>query len=136
MTVASPHSSPEHVPVLILGAGLTGLSAGEALGRAGVPYRLFEREQHVGGHAITLEEAGYRFDRTGHLLHLRSAELRREVGAWLEGDYLELERKSVVFSHGAFTRYPFQANTAGLPPQVAYDCLLGFIQAHYASDDR
>jgi|GEM_PF-92225 len=129
---ASRSALPErHVPVLILGAGLTGLSAALALQSAGVAYELIERSARVGGHATTDEEAEFLFDRTGHLLHLRSPELKREVLEWLDGDCVELERKSVVYSHGAYTRYPFQANTAGLPPEVAYECVLGFVRAHF-----
>ncbi len=122
-----------HVPVVVLGAGLTGLAAALELERAGVDYHVFEKNDHVGGHATTVEDNGYRFDRTGHLLHLRSSALRAEVLSWLEGDCLEIERRSVVFSHGVYTRYPFQANTAGLPPAVQYECLLGFIRAHFAA---
>jgi len=128
--------SATHVPVVILGAGLTGLSAARELERRNVPYRLFEREARAGGHAVTVEDSGYRFDRTGHLLHVRSDALRADVIEWLEGDCLALERKSVVFSHGVYTRYPFQANTFGLPPAVAYECLLGFVQAHFADTKR
>jgi cation diffusion facilitator CzcD-associated flavoprotein CzcO len=42
--------------VAILGAGLAGMSAAFHLDRAGVPYRIFERLSHPGGHAITVEE--------------------------------------------------------------------------------
>lgn len=117
----------EQVPVAILGAGLTGLSAGLDLERRGVGYRVFEKSKQVGGHAVTCEESGYRFDRTGHLLHLRSEALKAEVLEWLGGDCLAIERRSVVFSNGAYTRYPFQSNTLGLPPAVAHECLLGFL---------
>jgi protoporphyrinogen oxidase len=117
----------EHVPVAVLGAGLTGLSAGLDLERRAVDYRVFERSHQVGGHAVTSEESGYRFDRTGHLLHLRSQALKAEVLDWLDGDCISIERRSVVFSHGAYTRYPFQSNTFGLPPEVAHECLLGFL---------
>lgn len=120
--------------MVVLGAGLTGLAAGLELERRRVPYRVFERGSAVGGHALTVEEAGYRFDRTGHLLHLRSDELRAEVADWLDGDFETIERRSVVFTHGVYTRYPFQANTLGLPAEVAYECLLGFVQADAARD--
>ncbi|MGC4092185.1 MAG: FAD-dependent oxidoreductase [Polyangiaceae bacterium] len=119
---------PEHVPIAILGAGLTGLSCGLELERQRASYFIAERAGQVGGHATTREERGYRFDRTGHLLHLRSRELEDEVLSWLDGDCLRIERRSVVFSHGVYTRYPFQANTFGLPKQVAYECLLGYLQ--------
>jgi protoporphyrinogen oxidase len=115
----------------ILGAGLTGLSTSHHLGRAGISHRLFERLDRPGGHAITIEEDGYRFDRTGHLLHLRDADLRAFALGFLGDDVLEVERRSLIWSHGTYTRYPFQANTFGLPPDVAYECLAGFVKAYH-----
>jgi len=123
----------ERIPVTLLGGGLSGLSASLFLGRAGVPHRLFEREATAGGHAVTLEEQGFRFDRTGHLLHLRDPEMQALASELLPPEqYRRLQRRSAVFSHGVYTRYPFQANTFGLPPEVAYECLAGFLQAHFA----
>ncbi|MCC6556511.1 MAG: FAD-dependent oxidoreductase [Polyangiaceae bacterium] len=121
-------------PVAILGAGLTGMSASYHLGQAGVPHRIFERLPRAGGHAITVEDHGYRFDRTGHLLHLRDPEIRRLALGWIRGGVLEIQRRSMIWSSGVYTRYPFQANTAGLPPAVAYECLLGFVRAHHERD--
>ena len=121
------------IPVAILGAGLTGLSTSHHLGRAGLTHRLFERLGVPGGHAITVEDEGYRFDRTGHLLHLRDPDLRSFALAMLGDDVLEVDRRSRIWSHGTYTRYPFQANTFGLPPDVAYECLMGFVRAHFAS---
>lgn len=124
---AAPRRSAE-TPVAILGAGLTGLSAAWTLGERGANYRVFEKLDRVGGHAVTVEENGYRFDRTGHLLHLRQPSFRERVLRWVP-DCLEVTRRSRVFSHGVYTRYPFQANTFGLPAQVAYECVLGFVKA-------
>ncbi len=117
------------VPVLILGAGLTGLSAAWHLRRAGVTCRLLERRGEVGGHATTLEDEGFRFDRTGHLLHLRDEEIRGLVERLLGDRLLRVQRRSRVYSHGVYTRYPFQANTYGLPPEVAHECVMGFLEA-------
>lgn len=122
-------------PVAILGAGLSGMSASHHLGRAGAPHRLFERLGRPGGHAITIEDEGYRFDRTGHLLHLRDPDLRAMALGFIGDDWLEVDRRSRVFSHGTYTRYPFQANTYGLPPDVAYECLSGFVNAHFAQHE-
>ncbi len=116
--------------VVVLGAGLCGLSASAELRRRGLPHRLVERAAEPGGLASTAEEAGYRFDRTGHLLHLRDPALRAELEGWMgPGALLELERKSVVWSHGVYTRYPFQANVHGLPAEIAHDCVAGFVRA-------
>ncbi len=125
------------LPVMILGAGLTGLSASYHLRRAGVPHRIVEKSASPGGHAVTIEEVGYRFDRTGHLLHLRDPEMRALVLEWLgPGGYVELQRRSAVYSHGVYTRYPFQANAFGLPKQVAYECVLGFVKAQLEPSAR
>ena len=121
-------------PVAILGAGLTGMSAAIELGRRGVGYRIFEKLAQPGGHAVTIEEDGFRFDRTGHLLHLKSDALRAEVLDWIGPDHLQIQRRSVIWSNGVYSRYPFQANTFGLPAQVAYDCVQGFLAAHFAKD--
>ncbi|MBI2895126.1 MAG: FAD-dependent oxidoreductase [Deltaproteobacteria bacterium] len=118
-------------PIVILGAGLTGLSAARHLPPGS--YRLIEREARVGGHAVTEEHEGWRFDRTGHLLHLRDAETRAMIEGLLEGELLEIERRSKVWSHGVFTDYPFQANTYGLPREIVRECLVGFIEARVAA---
>src|SRR4051794_11514318 len=124
-------SEAQPVPVAILGAGLTGLSAAIELGERGASFRIFEKLAAPGGHAVTLEDSGFRFDRTGHLLHLKSDALRSQVLDWIGPDHLQVERRSVIWSNGVYTRYPFQANTYGLPPAVAYECLHGFITAHF-----
>jgi protoporphyrinogen oxidase len=121
-------------PVAVLGAGLSGMSAAFHLAKAGVPHRIFERSAEPGGHVITREDSGYRFDVTGHLLHLRDPEIRALALSWIGDDWLEIERRSMIWSNGTYTRYPFQANTFGLPPAVAFECLKGFLEAHYAAE--
>jgi protoporphyrinogen oxidase len=127
-------SKSASVPVAILGAGLTGMSAAIELGRRDIGYRIFEKLAQPGGHVVTLEDSGFRFDRTGHLLHLKNDALRAEVLEWIGPDHLQIQRRSVIWSNGVYTRYPFQANTFGLPPQVAYECVQGFLAAHFAKD--
>jgi protoporphyrinogen oxidase len=119
-------------PVVVLGAGLAGLSAALHLE---TPFRLLEQADRVGGLCVTEADSGYRFDRTGHLLHLRDPELRAWVAPFLGDDVLRIERRSRIWSSGRYTRYPFQANTYGLPPEVARACLLGFLRARDAERD-
>jgi protoporphyrinogen oxidase len=119
-------------PVVILGGGLTGISTAVHL-RA--PFVLFEREERLGGHARTDAREGYRFDKTGHWLHLRDPEVKRLVDELLPGQMVSIARKARIFSHGVLTRYPYQANLFGLPPEVIKECLLGMIEAKRAADD-
>jgi protoporphyrinogen oxidase len=118
--------SSETPKVVILGGGLTGISAAIHLRR---PWVLFEREDHLGGLAVTRQRDGYCFDRTGHWLHLRDAGMKKLVAETLPDQMTEVVREARIFSHGTTTLYPFQANLFGLPPEVVKECLLGVIEA-------
>lgn len=54
-------------PVVVIGGGLGGLSAGVALARKGHSVVLLEKEPHVGGYAIAFQRAGYTFDLALHV---------------------------------------------------------------------
>jgi protoporphyrinogen oxidase len=124
--VNQPPVGSTALPVVILGGGLTGISAAMHL-RA--PWRLFEREARLGGHARTDERDGFRFDKTGHWLHLRDPGVKRLVDELLPGRMQPIARRARIFSHGVLTRYPYQANLYGLPPEVIKECLLGVVDA-------
>jgi protoporphyrinogen oxidase len=115
--------------ILILGAGLTGLSAAFHL-QAERETRVLEREDRPGGLCRSFTRDGFTFDLTGHLLHLRRPEIRDLVMQLVPEDRFErIDRRSFIHAHGVRTPYPFQVNTHGLPPQVVAECLLGFIEA-------
>jgi len=126
----APGSADDAVDVAVLGGGLTGISTALHLGDRGIGWALFERNERLGGHARTDERDGFFFDKTGHWLHLRDDYTKGLIDDLLPGEQMvEVERKSRVFSHGRFTRYPFQANLHGLPADVVEECLLGFVRA-------
>ena len=118
--------------VVILGAGLAGLSTAYHLRRAGRrSVALCEREARPGGLCRSESVDGFTFDRTGHFLHLRDPAAKRLASRWLGDELATVTRSSWIFSHGVYTRYPFQTNTYGLPIAVVKECLLGYIQAQY-----
>jgi protoporphyrinogen oxidase len=124
--ISDAQTDPVEDPVVILGGGLTGISTAAHL-RA--PWLLFERDDRLGGHARTDERDGYRFDKTGHWLHLRDPAVKKLVDELLPGQMVPIARRARIFSHGVLTRYPYQANLHGLPPEVIKECLLGVIEA-------
>ena len=119
--------------LLILGAGLAGLSA--ALHAPG-SYRLVERSERPGGLCKTDLRDGFSFDATGHWLHLRDEGMRRLAAEALPGGWVTVERKAGIWSHGRFTRYPYQVNTHGLPPEVVAENVLGFVEAQFGEKGR
>jgi len=124
------------VEVLIVGGGLTGLSVALHLPPS-CSFRLFEKDDRLGGHARTEQRDGFFFDKTGHWLHLRDPSMRSLVSSLFSGEeanrkLVSVARNARIFSNGVLTRYPFQAHLFGLPPQIASECLLDFVRAKFA----
>ena len=115
---------------VVLGGGLAGLSALWHLQQAGhADSHLFEKESRVGGLTKSEQINGFTFDYTGHLLHFKNESVKQLVSQLLEGNLHSVTRNSWIFSKGVYTRYPFQTNLYGLPPDVIKECILGFVKA-------
>ena len=115
--------------VVIIGAGLTGLSTAYHLEKLGfTDFKIFEKERTVGGLCRSVEQDGFTFDYTGHLLHSSdpyfSKLLEDIVG--LES-FNTINRRSYIYSHNTYTHYPFQSNLHGLPLEVITECIEGFV---------
>jgi protoporphyrinogen oxidase len=97
-------------PIVVLGAGPAGLTAGYVLARSGQPVVVCEAGAQVGGLARTVVRDGYRFDLGGHRFFTKSDEVR---DLWKEvlGDELLLRaRLSRIFWRGRFIDYPLRLN--------------------------
>lgn len=134
-TIPDPCYAPGPMnPTLILGGGLAGLSAAHHLEH---PWRLIEKTERVGGLIKTEVIEGCAFDPTGHWLHLRDPEIKALVNTlWLPDQMVSIQRKAGIFSRGVFTRFPYQVNTFGLPPEIVSENLIGFVEAVYGEKGR
>jgi protoporphyrinogen oxidase len=106
--------------LVVLGGGLAGLAA--AL-YSGAP--LYEADERTGGVASSDTIEGFTFDRGIHILQTRNAKvlaLLDELGVELKSH----SRNAYIHSHGTYTAYPFQVNTAGLPIDLRVRCVSGF----------
>lgn len=119
--------------VLIIGGGLAGLSAAYHLDRLrpGTRRMVLERGARVGGRAGSVEQDGFVFDHTGHLLHLHDRYGKELITGLLKGNLALHERSAWIRSHGVDVPYPFQANTRALPPAVAAECMALFAKERY-----
>jgi len=115
--------------IIILGAGLAGLSAAWHLKKRGIGSAVFEKEDIVGGLCRSKRAGNFVFDYCGHLLHFRNSYALKLVGSLLNGHLARHERNAWVNSFGIFIRYPFQANLCALPREIAVECFLEFIRA-------
>jgi len=120
---------------IVIGAGLTGLSAAWHAARRGVSATVLERAGGVGGACASRRRDGFEFDLTGHLLHLartESEELLAELGVTKR--LRRHRRRAGIALAGTVTPYPIQIHTHRLPPEIRRDCLLGFIEAWRAGE--
>ncbi len=119
---------------VILGAGLTGISAAYHLEKAGYyDYLLFEKENSPGGLCRSLFQDGFTFDFTGHLLHINDHYFRSLITNIIGFEMFEqIQRRSFVYTHNRYTAYPFQGNLKGLPSNVIAECIEGFVKRKHS----
>ena len=112
--------------VAILGAGPAGLSAAYHLKGKSI---LIEKEDRVGGLARSKEIEGFVFDYAGHIFFTQDR-YASKLFKKLLGDNINFKNRDAwVYSKNIYTRYPFQANTYGLPKGVIMDCIIGLMNA-------
>jgi len=115
--------------IVIIGAGLTGLSAAYHLEKKEFySFKIFEKEAEIGGLCRSVQQDGFTFDFTGHLLHVNDPYFQQLLTDIFGFDnFHAITRKSFVYSHDTYTPYPYQMHLHGLPPQIIIDCINGYI---------
>jgi protoporphyrinogen oxidase len=123
--------------IVIIGAGLTGLSAAYHLERSGFnDYVLFEKEAMSGGLCRSISQDGFTFDFTGHLLHVNNNYFEQFIQKTLSAEHHNaIHRRSFIYSHETYTKYPFQMNLYGLPASVITECISGFVNRPHSTKE-
>jgi len=122
--------------VVVIGGGITGLSAALRLEQEGCDYYLFEAEEEVGGLCRSVKVNGFTFDYAGHLLHFSTPEIEEFVRDVIGVSLLQHDRRAWIYSNGAYTRYPFQRNLYGLPENVVKECILDYVEAGLSPPEK
>jgi UDP-galactopyranose mutase len=131
------HMPPKHTdrsnraaPVVIIGAGPTGLSAAYHLGEDAL---LVERADRVGGWCRSIEDNGFTFDMAGHIMFSKDPYVHEMYRLLLGENVHWQDREAWIYSKNVYTRYPFQGALYGLPPEVISECIVGAIEARFGS---
>ncbi|HUE29156.1 MAG TPA: FAD-dependent oxidoreductase, partial [Solirubrobacteraceae bacterium] len=99
--------TPER-PVVALGGGPAGLTAGYLLAKQGKSVIVLESTDQVGGIARTDVREGYRFDLGGHRFFTKAKEVDALWHEVLGDEFLKRPRQSRIYWNHKFLEYPLQ----------------------------
>ncbi len=113
-----PHPMRFKEDAIVLGGGLTGLSAAHAFTSKGISAQVFEADDTVGGLSKTIIRDGYRFDIGGHLFHTSDSKVEALVRELMGEELLSVSRRSRIYMNGRFFDYPLKPlnSLSGLGP--------------------
>lgn len=117
--------------VVIIGAGPCGLGCARELRRLGhANWQLVEQQGVAGGHAgSVVDPQGFTWDFGGHVVFSHYGEFDTLLEETMGDEVYQHERSSYIRFGNNWVPYPFQNNLRHLPPEPAYECILGLIEA-------
>jgi protoporphyrinogen oxidase len=113
---------------VVLGGGISGLTAARTAGEMLHDYVLLEQCPTLGGLTRTIEVGDFCFDYTGHFLHLSRYPTPAHLPfAGLDnGDWQRIHRRSCCYVAGKFIDAPIQYNLGQLPPEMLRECIKSY----------
>src|SRR5205085_9751558 len=107
LLMATTEITPER-PVLALGGGPAGLTAGYLLAKRGKSVIVLESTDQVGGIARTEVRDGYRFDLGGHRFFTKVKEVDDLWHEIVGAEFLKRPRQSRIYWNDKFLEYPLE----------------------------
>jgi len=95
-------------PVVVLGGGPAGLTAGYLLAKQGKPVVILEATDMLGGIARTEVRDGYRFDLGGHRFFTKAQEVDALWHEIMKEEFLKRPRQSRIYWNDKFLEYPLE----------------------------
>jgi protoporphyrinogen oxidase len=82
------------------------LAAGFYARKSGRAFRIVEASARVGGHCVTEERGGFRFDRGAHRFHDKDPEITADVLALMGEEMIRVFAPSAIYDRGRFLPFP------------------------------
>jgi len=117
-----------YTDILVVGGGLSGISAARSLQKSGYRFMLLERCPALGGLTRTIEIGDFSFDYTGHFLHLHRYESPSAIpfAGLLDDDWIAVKRHSSCFLADKMISAPIQYHLGELPPDILEKCVRSY----------
>jgi protoporphyrinogen oxidase len=110
--------------VVVLGGGISGLTAARTLQQQGREFLLLERCPTLGGLTRTVEVGEFCFDYTGHFLHLSRYPTPEDIpyANLKNDDWVRVNRRSCCYVGGKLITAPIQYHLSELPQNLLQQC--------------
>ena len=113
---------------VILGGGMAGFGAANALAGQGIRARLYEQRERPGGLTSSFAEDGFVFDEGVHISFPKNERVK-QLFAESAGRYQSGNVYCNNYWRGHWIKHPAQVNLHGLPTQLVVDCIRDFVAA-------
>ncbi len=110
------------VNTLIIGGGITGLSAASFLGKDH-DYLILEGSDELGGYCKTTIRNGFVWDYSGHFFHFRDNEIKKYMMSEMACEVVTVKKITDIDYKGNIIDFPFQYNVHQLPKEEFLECL-------------
>lgn len=119
----------DQVRTLIIGAGVTGLSA--AAFSRDPDTLVLEADGEMGGYCKSVKREGFVWDYSGHFFHFKHPDIDAWLRERMKGQRVRLVQKRAFIAHkGRLVDFPFQKNIHQLPQEEFIECLHDLYFAH------
>lgn len=109
---------------LIIGAGVTGLSYASFTEN---DYLIFDTDSEIGGYCKTIKRNGFVWDYSGHFFHFRDPSIKDWLLKDLQGDVLDVNKKTHILYDNRLIDFPFQKNIHQLNKNDFIDCIYDLV---------
>ena len=120
--------------VVILGAGLAGLSASFHINNQNCI--IFEKNNYATGHIHSENINGFTWDEGPHVSFTENEYVKNLFSESVDNDLLEYPVKTVNYFEGAWISHPAQTNLYAVPEPLRSECLADFLKARFSYEDN
>ncbi len=122
---------PKKKKVIILGAGLAGLSCAYKLLQKGAEVIVLEKEKEVGGLCKTIQYKDFYFDFSAHRFVGKNKELIEEMKMIMDENFEKRSKRSRILMWGKWLNYPFELTNLmfAMPKLLALRAVVDYLYA-------
>lgn len=114
--------------VVVLGSGMAAWGAHDRLVTEGIHPRMFDANEHAGGHTASETLDGFVWDEGPHISFTAIAEMQEIMAVASDHEYETQIARVDNYYQGVWVKHPAIAFMHGLPPKLVMECIRDFVE--------